>query len=73
MTLNYIERMTRYNDLKRDYDLQCLENNRKQEQILELRRENRELKERIKELEEINDNFRKQKLCKPRSRQTKKI
>ena len=50
MTLNYIERMTRYNKLKHDFDLQCLENSRKQEQIIELRRTNRELESQVAEL-----------------------
>ena len=52
MKLNYIERMTRYNELKRDYDLQCIENGKKQEQILELRRTKRELEEKVEKLEE---------------------
>lgn len=66
MTLNYIERMTRYNDLKRDYDLQCIENNKKQEQIIEL-------KKRIKELEALSDNTGKQTRSKRTGRQAKKI
>lgn len=52
MKLNYIERMKCYNDLKQDYDLQKIESARKQEQINELKRTNRELEEKVKILEE---------------------
>lgn len=43
MRLNYIERMRCYNELKQDFDLQCKENSRKQDTILELRRKITEL------------------------------
>lgn len=52
MKLNYIERMRCYNELKQDFDLQCIENSRKQDTILELRRKITELEEENKLLTE---------------------
>ena len=66
MILEFIQRIRNYEKLESSYEFQKVENGRKQEQIVEL-------KKRIKELEASNDNTRKQKLCKSRSRQTKKI
>lgn len=50
MTLNFIERMKYYNELKEDFDKQVLENSRKQERIVNLKREKRELEEENKDL-----------------------
>lgn len=66
MILEYIKRIRNYERLESSYEFQKVENGRKQEEI-------QKLKKRIKELEASNDNTRKQKLCKSRSRQAKKI
>ena len=78
--MNFVEKTSTYKELRQDFDLQCLENSRKQERIVELNRKIRELeqtiedqKKKIEILEGLNDNTRKQKFCKPRSRQSKKI
>lgn len=50
--MNFVEKTSTYKELRQDYDLQCIENARKQEQILELRRQIRDLEEQHKELQE---------------------
>lgn len=50
--MKFVEMTQSYKELKHDYELQCLENSRKQEQILELRRQKRELEEQIQLLKE---------------------
>lgn len=50
--MNFIEMTSSYKELRQDFELQCQENARKQEQILELRRKNRELEEQINLLTE---------------------
>lgn len=84
MTLNYLERMKCYNELKEKYELQKIENGIKQEKLLEykhqaesLKRENDALNEKIRIMEELlNDREYNttNKKTKPRSSgQTKKI
>ena len=53
--MNFVEMTSTYKELKQDFDLQCLENARKQEQIIELRRHIRDLEEQHKELLEKID------------------
>ena len=50
--MNYIEEMKK---LRHDYECQCVENGRKQDQILELKRKLREREETIKRLEIENN------------------
>lgn len=45
--MKFVEMTSTYKDLQNDFEYQCRENARKQEQILELRRINRELEQRI--------------------------
>ena len=49
--MNFVEKTSTYKELRQDYELQCMENGRKQDRILELSRKVREQEERIKELE----------------------
>lgn len=45
--MNFIEEMKK---LKKDYECQCIENGRKQDQILELKRKLREREEEVEKL-----------------------
>ena len=47
--MNFVEKTSTYKELRQDYDLQCLENSRKQDRILELNRKIRELEAVIEE------------------------
>ena len=49
--MNFVEKTSTYKELRQDYELQCMENGRKHDRILELSRKVREQEERIKELE----------------------
>lgn len=86
--MNFVEKTSTYKDLRQDYELQCLENARKQEQIIELRRQLRELETQYKELQDKidrlvesnkllkelnNGNKTKQSNSRKTSKQTKKI
>ena len=46
--MNYIEEMKK---LRKDYECQCIENGRKQDQIIELKRKLREMEETLKHKE----------------------
>lgn len=62
--MNFVEKTSTYKELRQDYDLQCLENSRKQDRIIELNRKVRELEEQIKDLEKEIEILKELKKCK---------
>ena len=68
--MNFVEKTSTYKELKQDFDLQCLENNRKQERIIELNRKVRELEAQIKELNKKIEILEEVKQCKKRHKVT---
>lgn len=68
--MNFVEKTSTYKELKQDFDLQCLENNRKQERILELNRKVRELEAQIEELNKKIEILEEVKQCKKRHKVT---
>lgn len=62
--MNFVEKTSTYRELRQDYDLQCLENSRKQDRIIELNRKVRKLEEQIKDLEKEIEILKELKKCK---------
>ena len=65
--MNYIEEMKK---LRNNYDCQCIENGKKQDQIYELKRKIREMEEELNKLKEENKLLKE--VCNDRKHNTRK-